>query len=240
MQRGQIAHLDKNAENNAVDNLVFLCLEHHDEYDSIPRQSKGLREQEVRRWRDELHREMEYRFRTVVAGPLLLQFDATRHKLMEENNQCGIFRVSVKNEGNTTVNNVGLKIAELQAVSASTVDSISRFSGLRLCVSESLSVTYRHPDNEPASSTLLHPADEAAFDVVRLCAAPGNALICHSGFYRNPQTKRLDHRPHGYVDHGFYRLSLRVHGDNVSPVLGLFEFGSNGSELVFRQFSASE
>jgi hypothetical protein len=65
VKKGQIAHLGDNNENAAEDNLVFLCLEHHDEYDSIPRLSKGLREQEVRKWRDELYKEMEYRFRTV-------------------------------------------------------------------------------------------------------------------------------------------------------------------------------
>src|SRR5688572_11541664 len=65
VKKGQLAHLDGDNENAAEDNLAFLCLEHHDEYDSIPRLSKGLREQEVRRWRDELYKEMEYRFRTV-------------------------------------------------------------------------------------------------------------------------------------------------------------------------------
>jgi hypothetical protein len=65
VKKGQLAHLDGDNENVAVDNLVFLCLEHHDEYDSIPRLSKGLREQEVTKWRNELYKEMEYRFRTV-------------------------------------------------------------------------------------------------------------------------------------------------------------------------------
>ena len=65
VKKGQIAHLDGDNENSAEDNLVFLCLEHHDEYDGIPRLSKGLREQEVKQWRDELYKEMEYRFRTV-------------------------------------------------------------------------------------------------------------------------------------------------------------------------------
>src|SRR5436305_3601972 len=51
VKKGQLAHLDGDNENFAEDNLAFLCLEHHDEYDSIPRISKGLREQEVRRWR---------------------------------------------------------------------------------------------------------------------------------------------------------------------------------------------
>jgi hypothetical protein len=56
VKKGQIAHLDGKNSNCKEDNLVFLCLEHHDEYDSTPRQSKGLREQEVRKWRDELYK----------------------------------------------------------------------------------------------------------------------------------------------------------------------------------------
>jgi hypothetical protein len=48
VKKGQHAHIDGDNENAAENNLVFLCLEHHDEYDSTPRLSKGLREQEVR------------------------------------------------------------------------------------------------------------------------------------------------------------------------------------------------
>ena len=65
VKKRQLAHLDRDNENAAEDNLVFLCLEHHDAYDSTPSVSKGLREPEVRKWRDELYKEMEYRFRTV-------------------------------------------------------------------------------------------------------------------------------------------------------------------------------
>lgn len=64
-QKGQVAHLDHNNRNVDEDNLVFLCLEHHDEYDGKTSVAKGLREDEVRHWRDELYKEMEYRFRTV-------------------------------------------------------------------------------------------------------------------------------------------------------------------------------
>jgi len=53
-KRGQIAHLDHDASNNAPDNLVFLCLEHHDEYDSRTSQSKGLTRSEIQRFREEL------------------------------------------------------------------------------------------------------------------------------------------------------------------------------------------
>jgi hypothetical protein len=63
--KGQFAHLDNDPENNAEDNIAFLCFNHHDEYDGKTRIAKGLREKEVRHWRDELYREMEYRFHTL-------------------------------------------------------------------------------------------------------------------------------------------------------------------------------
>ncbi|MBZ0148963.1 MAG: hypothetical protein K8F62_15675, partial [Pseudorhodoplanes sp.] len=54
IKKGQIAHLDQNRDNNDLRNLVYLCLEHHDEYDSRTSQSKGLTRTEIERYRDEL------------------------------------------------------------------------------------------------------------------------------------------------------------------------------------------
>jgi hypothetical protein len=54
LKQGQIAHLDHDASNAAADNLIFLCLVHHDEYDSRRSQSKGITQGEVRHYRDEL------------------------------------------------------------------------------------------------------------------------------------------------------------------------------------------
>jgi hypothetical protein len=53
-KKGQIAHLDRDPSNGDPDNLVFLCLEHHDQYDSRPSQSKGFTPEEVKRYRAEL------------------------------------------------------------------------------------------------------------------------------------------------------------------------------------------
>jgi hypothetical protein len=53
-KKGQIAHLDHDASNNSPDNLAFLCLDHHDQYDSRPSQAKGLTIEEVKRYRTEL------------------------------------------------------------------------------------------------------------------------------------------------------------------------------------------
>jgi hypothetical protein len=54
IKAGQIAHLDRNAANASFDNQVFLCLEHHDQFDSKTSQSKGLTSDEVRQFRQEL------------------------------------------------------------------------------------------------------------------------------------------------------------------------------------------
>lgn len=56
VKKGQIAHLDKNSANSSFDNLVFLCFDHHDEYDSTTRQSKGVLINEVKEYRSRLYR----------------------------------------------------------------------------------------------------------------------------------------------------------------------------------------
>lgn len=55
VKKGQIAHLDRNPSNNSSENVVFLCLEHHDEYDSQTRQSKGLTKRELQQYRNLLY-----------------------------------------------------------------------------------------------------------------------------------------------------------------------------------------
>ena len=66
VQKGQIAHLDQNNQNAQEENLVFLCFNHHDEYDGTTRIAKGLQESEVRTWRDELYKQMEHEFGSEV------------------------------------------------------------------------------------------------------------------------------------------------------------------------------
>lgn len=56
-KKGQIAHLGQNATDSRFENLVWLCLDHHDEYDSTTSQSKNLTVQEVKIYRDRLYKE---------------------------------------------------------------------------------------------------------------------------------------------------------------------------------------
>jgi hypothetical protein len=54
-KNGQIAHIDRDASNPSFDNLAWLCLNHHDDYDTRRSQSKGFTPDELRRYRDETH-----------------------------------------------------------------------------------------------------------------------------------------------------------------------------------------
>src|SRR5712691_2571626 len=58
-KKGQIAHVDHNPANNSGYNLVFLCLEHHDAYDSSTSQSKGLTREEIEYYRAKLFEAVE-------------------------------------------------------------------------------------------------------------------------------------------------------------------------------------
>lgn len=54
-KKGQIAHLDHDSSNSVFENLVFLCFDHHDAYDSTTRQSKNYTAAEIRHYRDKLY-----------------------------------------------------------------------------------------------------------------------------------------------------------------------------------------
>lgn len=61
-KKGQIAHLDRNNKNHKFDNLAFMCLEHHDVYDTQTSQSKGWTKDEVKRYRDLLYEHVKLTF----------------------------------------------------------------------------------------------------------------------------------------------------------------------------------
>ncbi len=55
VRKGQIAHLNHDPSDFSFDNLAWLCLEHHDEYDSRTSQSKGFTLPEIKAYRDRLY-----------------------------------------------------------------------------------------------------------------------------------------------------------------------------------------
>jgi len=52
VKRGQIAHLDRDNTNSSLENLVFLCTDHHDIYDSRTSQTKNYTPLEVKGYRN--------------------------------------------------------------------------------------------------------------------------------------------------------------------------------------------
>lgn len=59
IKRGQIAHLNRNPNDNREENLAFLCFEHHDEYDCVTSQSKGITKNEIVHYRNLLYQQFE-------------------------------------------------------------------------------------------------------------------------------------------------------------------------------------
>lgn len=55
---GQIAHLDKDRSNDKLDNLGYLCFDHHSKYDSTSSQHKNYTITEVKTYREQLYSEM--------------------------------------------------------------------------------------------------------------------------------------------------------------------------------------
>lgn len=67
-KRGQLAHLGKDPSKTDESELVFLCFDHHDEFDSTTSQSKNLIREEIERYRDQLYLELERLW--AESGPL--------------------------------------------------------------------------------------------------------------------------------------------------------------------------
>lgn len=57
---GQIAHLNGDHSDSRFENLVWLCLEHHDKFDSKTSQTKNYTQIEVKNHRDNLYKSYSY------------------------------------------------------------------------------------------------------------------------------------------------------------------------------------
>ena len=80
IKEGQIAHLDRDNTNNRPDNLGFLCLVHHNQYDSRTSQSKGLTEREAKAYRNELYSHLQSLVLTNVMVPATSLYSTSDEK----------------------------------------------------------------------------------------------------------------------------------------------------------------
>lgn len=91
VKRGQIAHLDRDSSNSGLENLAFLCLDHHDQYDSIPSQSKRFTKTEVKVFKAEL----EEALAAALAAPLTLNESVQVAPEIESDEWAGIYRAEL-------------------------------------------------------------------------------------------------------------------------------------------------
>jgi hypothetical protein len=80
-KRGQIAHLDKNPGNYAQDNLAFLCLDHHTQYDSKTSQHKNYTISELKTARNKLYEAIEQEQHLGEDSKVAVGFDDDRATL---------------------------------------------------------------------------------------------------------------------------------------------------------------
>lgn len=56
---GQIAHIDRDSANDSPENAAYLCTKHHDEYDSVPSQTKRFTPGELKAYQASLYEILE-------------------------------------------------------------------------------------------------------------------------------------------------------------------------------------
>jgi hypothetical protein len=100
-KKGQIAHINKDSSNANEANLVYLCLDHHDEYDSTTSQTKNVTSRELAAYKQHL----------------LLAVKNGKHIKSEASKSKETYKVSSKNQtGGITAGNIDtININTLQA-----------------------------------------------------------------------------------------------------------------------------
>jgi hypothetical protein len=98
-KRGQLAHVERDAARSGFDDLCYLCLPHHDEYDSKNSQSKRFTPSELRRYRSDLY---EY----VSSGKPLAEVSTAKRSedkpffaLIGNSSSAGTLDLDLRNEG---------------------------------------------------------------------------------------------------------------------------------------------
>jgi hypothetical protein len=82
-KKGQIAHLDGDRSNFAEGNLIWLCLDHHDDYDTTTSQSKNFTIAEVKKARADLDQAIADGRHTLAVATVPGSLEADRRTLAD-------------------------------------------------------------------------------------------------------------------------------------------------------------
>lgn len=103
---GQIAHIDRKRSNANEDNLAYLCLPHHNQYDAKQRQGKNILPEEIRRARDELHRKLNLDRAALFDIKLTLRRDFKSFSVVEQQKFISYVKHVLAKNGDITVSQI--------------------------------------------------------------------------------------------------------------------------------------
>lgn len=92
-KNGQFAHLDHDPSNSTYENLAWMCLTHHDEYDSKRSQTKNYSEHETKKYRQALYDEVRRR-REIAANGEAEEKARFKRQFIEDNLALFFFAAS--------------------------------------------------------------------------------------------------------------------------------------------------
>ena len=217
VKKGQVAHLDQNNENCAEDNLVFLCLEHHDAYDGRTSVSKGFRKEEVRKWRDELHKEMEHRSRSVQKRCLELSIigsklstDPSDNTLIEEHGFQLQFRL--RNTGEVAIHNPTVSFALSHYMNAYSKKYIELVGDRRIEMNsfsrfEECREDFFEPNGRIAQIMPMPPMNPVL-------------IKGHSVEFEGLQCSYSHHFPHKFAPTNNVCTQYRIDAEDMTPIIG--------------------
>lgn len=84
LQEGQLAHIDRDRTDSGEANLVFLCLRHHNLYDTRYRTTKSFMPTEVRHYKKALHRALgtEQQYEIRITGNIEDLSEAEKQRIL--------------------------------------------------------------------------------------------------------------------------------------------------------------
>ena len=129
VKQGQLAHIDRNPANSAADNLAFMCLQHHDWFDTKPSQSKGVPPPEAKHYREELYNELRRRDEAEAGGaaaPALVVARRAADVAVAANDDLPQEQIKILQTLAIVANSSGDYIPERAAAAASEL-SVARF-----------------------------------------------------------------------------------------------------------------